>query len=420
MKIKLESLQHQKDALGAIDKYFQGIDELHNDPDANYIYANPLIKGRYRDKTNIDIKMETGTGKTYVYTRMMFDLHQKYGLFKFVIVVPSPSIKEGTRSFITSRYAKQHFSQFYPNVRIQLNVINNGDFNAKAGRRNFPAQLSEFVEGTRQNVNQIEILLINAGMLHSKSMSRNDYDQTLLGGESSPNKAIRATRPIVIIDEPHRFSQGNKYYDDIVGLKPQMIVRFGATFPQKTIGKGKNKKTITDYYRGKPQYNLNAIDSFNQGLVKAVDIFYPEISREQAANLYRVKSAKQKELILSKNGHDFSVGRNELLSEIDQDFTGNLSYVGGKNKELSNALELNSGMKLIPGTFSESYQDRIIRKAIDQHFIAEQENFLRPENNYNSPKVKTLSLFFIDSIRSFRGNKRQTKGWLAEHFEKKS
>lgn len=170
MKIKLETLQHQTDALAAIDKAFPGIDTTTNDPNANYIYANPLIRYRYNDKANIDIKMETGTGKTYVYTRMMYEMHQKYGLFKFVIAVPSPSIKEGTRSFIESDYAKQHFREFYEDTRVQLNVINAGDFKAQSGRHNFPSQLSEFVEATRQNANQIEVLLVNRGMLHSMYM----------------------------------------------------------------------------------------------------------------------------------------------------------------------------------------------------------------------------------------------------------
>ena len=305
MKIKLETLQHQTDALTAIDKAFPGIDTTTNDPNANYIYANPLIRYRYNDKANIDIKMETGTGKTYVYTRMMYDLHQKYGLFKFVIAVPSPSIKEGTRSFITSDYAKQHFSEFYENTRVQLNVINAGDFSARSGRRNFPAQLSEFVEATRQNANQIEVLLVNQGMLHSKSMHRDDYDQTLLGGETSPIKAIAATRPVVIIDEPQRFPRGKKFYEDIEEMKPQLIVRFGATFPETTSGRGKNKITKIDYYRGEPQFNLDAVDSFNQGLVKGIDIDYPDMTEEQANNLYKVKQVKAKGLILTKGKKEY-------------------------------------------------------------------------------------------------------------------
>ncbi|MCJ2172144.1 type III restriction-modification system endonuclease [Lactobacillus kefiranofaciens] len=416
MKIKLETLQHQTAALAAIDKAFPGMDTMSSDPNANYIYANPLIKYRYNDKANIDIKMETGTGKTYVYTRMMYDLHQKYGLFKFVIAVPSPSIKEGTRSFITSDYAKQHFSEFYENTRVQLNVINAGDFSARSGRRNFPAQLSEFVEATRQNANQIEVLLVNQGMLHSKSMHRDDYDQTLLGGETSPIKAIAATRPVVIIDEPQRFPRGKKFYEDIEAMKPQLIVRFGATFPETTTGRGKNKITKIDYYRGEPQFNLDAVDSFNQGLVKGIDIDYPDMPEEQANNLYKVKQAKAKELILAKGKKEYSLSVGENLADIDPGFEGNITYAGGTDRELSNGLALSKNMKLIPGTFAQNYQDEIISQALNCHFKAEEENFLRLNSGDNAPKIKTLSLFFIDSISSFRGE-NNSKGWLAQHFE---
>ncbi|MCT3580135.1 type III restriction-modification system endonuclease [Levilactobacillus brevis] len=417
MKIKLETLQHQTDALTAIDKSFPGMDTMSNNPNANYIYANPLIKYRYNDKANIDIKMETGTGKTYVYTRMMYELHQKYGLFKFVIAVPSPSIKEGTRSFITSDYAKQHFSEFYENTRVQLNVINAGDFSTRSGRRNFPAQLSEFVEATRQNTNQIEVLLVNQGMLHSKSMHHDDYDQTLLGGETSPIKAIAATRPVVIIDEPQRFPRGKKFYEDIKAMKPQLIVRFGATFPETTSGRGKNKVTKIDYYRGEPQFNLDAVDSFNQGLVKGIDIDYPDMPEEQASNLYKVKQVKAKELILSQGKKEYSLGVGENLADVDPGFQGDITYAGGTDHELSNGLALAKDMKLIPGTFAQSYQKEIILQALDCHFKAEEENFLRPNSGDNAPKIKTLSLFFIDSISSFRGE-NSSKGWLAKEFER--
>ncbi|KRL63070.1 type III restriction-modification system endonuclease [Lactobacillus psittaci] len=416
MRIKLETLPHQTRALEAINKKFPGIDKYSDDPDANYIYANPLIKGRYQEKNNIDIKMETGTGKTYVYTRMMYELHKQHGLFKFIIVVPSPSIKEGTRSFITSDYAKQHFSEFYENTSVQLNVINKGDFNSRSGRKNFPAQLSEFVEATRQNVNQIQVLLINAGMLNSKNMKSSDYDQTLLGGETCPLKAIAATRPVVIIDEPHRFPRDKKFYKMIEELKPQWIVRFGATFPEITEGRGKNKVVKRDYYRGEPQFDLNAIDSFNQGLVKGIDIDYPDLSKEEASNLYKVKSAKPRELTLTKDGKEYTIKNGENLADIDPEFAGSITYEGSSDHLLSNGLALEKDMKLIPGIYSTSYQDQIITEAIDKHFKAEKANFLRPNN---APKIKTLSLFFIDSIYSFRGSKDGNgKGWLAEHFEK--
>lgn len=419
MKIKLETLQHQVDALAAINKAFPGMDTTSQDPDANYIYANPLIRYRYNDKANIDIKMETGTGKTYVYTRMMYDLHQKYGLFKFVIAVPTPSIKEGTRSFITSDYAKQHFSEFYGNTRVQLNVINAGDFKTGSGRHVFPAQLSEFVEATRQNKHQIEVLLINQGMLHSPSMRNKDYDQTLLGGETCPLKAIAATRPVVIIDEPQKFARDKKYYKDIEAIKPQLIVRFGATFPEKTRGRGKNKITTTDYYRGHPQFNLNAIESFNRGLVKGIDVYYPDMPETQANNLYKVKGFRNrnKELILVHHKKEHVIHAGENLADVDPQFEGNITYDGGTEHDLSNGLSLSKGMKLIPGTFAQTYQYQIISQALDCHFKTEERNFMRPNKEPNAPKIKTLSLFFIDSIASFRGP-NNSKGWFLKQFEK--
>lgn len=409
MKILLEELPHQEESLENLLKAFPPLDEQTTDPDKDFVYANPILHYRHRDDKNIDIKMETGTGKTYVYTRAMYELHQRFGIFKFVIVVPTPAIKEGTKKFIQSSYAKQHFAQFYGNTRIDLNVINAGDFKSKSGRKNFPAHLTNFIEGSRQNSNTIQVLLINAGMLNSSSMQKSDYDQTLIGGTTQPLEAIQQTRPVVIIDEPHRFPRDKANYKAIEALKPQTIIRFGATFPDVTIGRGRNKQVKKDYYQGNPQYNLNAIDSFNNGLVKGIDIFYPNLSEQQAKKSWVVDKVSAKELTL-KQGKVYktlSVGDN--LADVDDDFEGDVVYAGSKT--LSNDLELSKGMTLIPGTFQASYQEMIIEDAINEHFRKEQENFLRPNN---APKIKTLSLFFIDSIRSYRDN----DGWLKQTFER--
>jgi type III restriction enzyme len=224
MKILLEELPHQLEALQALDEAFHGLDESTTDPDKDYVYANPIIKGRGNENTNIDIKMETGTGKTYVGVRAMYELHQKYDLFKFIVVVPSPAIKEGWKNFIVADYAKQHFSQFYENTQINLNVINAGDFNSKKGL--LPAHLVEFIEGDRLNSSTIQVLLINAGMLNSTSMKK-DYAQTLLSGWTSPLEGLKATRPIVMIDEPHRFPRDKANYKSITTVEPQMIILSG-------------------------------------------------------------------------------------------------------------------------------------------------------------------------------------------------
>lgn len=410
MKILLEELPHQERALEAILANFSGIDTSlpdHSD------FANPFINGRYDEKINIDVKMETGTGKTYVYTRLMYELHRKYGLFKFVLVVPSPAIKEGARNFITSDYAKQHFSQFYENTHIELCTINAGDFKSKSGRKNFPAQLLNFTDASRRNSRMIQVLLINAQMLSSASMTKNDYDQTLIGGLTSPIEGLQMTRPVVIMDEPHRFARDNKYYKAIEAIKPQMIIRFGATFPEIEEGKGKNKIVRKDYYRRQPQFNLNAIDSFNSGLVKGIDIYYPNLSEEQAKNRYIVESVTAKKLVLKQSGKIWEVNVGDNLAEVDSGFEGSIEYAG--SKLLSNELELEKGMALVPGTFGTSYQELIIQDAINKHFEAEQVNFLRGnERDNNAPRVKSLSLFFIDSIKSYRDK----DGWLKQTFER--
>lgn len=413
MKLLLEQLPHQQNALKSILTSFSGLEKIQNKAFKNSEFSNPLIKNRYLNSNNIDVKMETGTGKTYVYSRLMYELHEKFEIFKFIVVVPSPAIKEGSKNFLNSSYAKRHFQQFYGNIDVEVNMINAGDFNTKSGRRNFPPKLNNFIESSKLNTNQIQVLLINSSMLNSKNMTRNDYDQTLLSDYSSPIEALKATRPIVIIDEPHRFPRDKKNYQAIEKLEPQLIVRFGATFPEVKKGVGKNATYIKDYYRNKPQFELNAVDSFNQGLVKGIDIYYPKLTPEQAKNRYTIDSVKPKEIVLKKGEKKWTLGIDENFANIDSLFEGDLSYSGAKT--LSNDLEISKGMDLLPGTFTTSYQELIINDAINQHFEHEINNFMRDNLKENfQPKVKTLSLFFIDSIRSYRNK----EGWLKETFER--
>lgn len=410
MKIFLEELIHQQQAVEKIMDSFTGTEDYLTSNINEF--SNNLIKNRFSDYANIDVKMETGTGKTYVYTKMMYELHKEYGIFKFIIVVPSPAIKEGAKSFLTSLSTKRHFQEIYGNIEVEINTLNKGDFNTKSGRKSFPPQLSNFIESSNINSNQIQVLLINAGMLNSSNMTKTDYDQTLLSDYSNPIEALKATKSVVIIDEPHRFPRDKKNYKSIEKFAPQMIVRFGATFPEIKKGTGKKAIYVKDYYRKKPQFELNAIDSFNQGLVKGIDIFYPNLTPEQAKNRYIIDSVKSKEIVLKKEKNKWRIGIGENLTNVDSLFEGDLSYSGAKT--LSNGLEISKGMELIPGTFKLSYQELIIEDAIDQHFEHEINNFLRGNQKTNSPKVKTLSLFFIDSIRSYRNK----DGWIKQIFER--
>ena len=108
MKIVLEELKHQREAINSIVEKLNDIYKI--DENINQDYSNPIYK--INDK-EINVKMETGTGKTYVYTDLMFELNKKYGFYKFIILTPSIAIKEGTKNFIRADYSKQHFRTKY-------------------------------------------------------------------------------------------------------------------------------------------------------------------------------------------------------------------------------------------------------------------------------------------------------------------
>lgn len=423
MAIYLETLEHQQKAIDAIVGAMEGCRDF--DEKSNSSYANPTIKLRAENvrkfvekstKPNsfnlnsnniIDIKMETGTGKTFVYTKTMYELYKNFGLNKFIIFVPSLAIKEGAKNFISADYARRYFSTFYPDVKIDLSVINAGAFNTKKGRKTLPSELVDFLEGTRNQYGTIKCLLINDKMFTAKSMTE-EYDQTLISSVSKPLEAIKATRPILIIDEPHRFRRNSKAFQAIESLKPQLILRFGATFPEIKIGKGKSATAQKDY--SNLVYDLNAVESFNQGLVKAVDAFYPEIHSDEHEK-YTVKSATASKLTLIKGAKEFEILAGESLPS---GFEGGLTFEGGRAKALSSGLELEKGMKLFPKTSHASYQEIMISQALDKHFEKERENWVRENAGENPAKIKTLSLFFIDSISSYR----KEDGWLKSTFEK--
>ena len=407
MNIHLEELAHQRNALDAVLNYFPARDEMQTSP----VFANPVLQNAGDESAFIDIKMETGTGKTYVYTRVLYELNQKYGLYKFIIVVPSLAIKEGTKNFIESDYARQHFSKFFPNKKIELQIIRAGDFNAKKGKRkNIPVSLMQFCEATKNEKNTIQCLLLSdKGFLDrtDSALFKDDYDQTLFGGYSCPIEAIKNTLPVLIIDEPHRLKRDGKSHENIRDkINPQMIIRFGATFPEIKTGKGKSAVIKKDFYRNEPQFDLGSVEAFNLDLVKGVAVQFPHLP-ENATERYKVKSVNNKELTLSKGTMEWVIKTGERLNSISGMFGGGVTYDG--NKKLSNDLELSEGMELIEGVFSNSYQELLLKQALDAHFEMEIKNFHR-----NGYKVKTNALFFIDSINSYRDK----DGWLKHTFEK--
>lgn len=361
----------------------------------------------------LDIRMETGTGKTYVYTRTIFELHKRYGISKFIIIVPTLPIKAGAKSFLSEAYVSQHFADTLGyDAKIELSVVT--PMKMKKGKRYFPSSVRSYIGGNLDD--KIQVLLVNQALISSaKVLSREDYDTSVLDF-FRPFDALRSTRPFVIIDEPHKFDKANVTYKTIVKeLAPQCIIRFGATFPTKTQGRGKNKIEVDDY--ANLLFDLTAKDAFDQNLIKGVakeHLEIPDVSEEKVKVMSTTKGTSvtlRHTKARSSVTRELSVG--EPLSLISIDFAGlTISEIGTDSIVLSNSQEKKVGEEFAVDAYSVSYQEQMLRLALKRHFETERENFSRPI------RIKTLALFFIDSIQSFRGNEYGEGAWLREMFER--
>src|SRR5574344_464720 len=229
MELILQSgLEHQQKAVGAVADVFNNVSFINPSsffenpqitlPDATIAQNIIVVQEELhvcqeqRNNTtsstllNLDIKMETGTGKTYVYTNVIYELHKRFGINKFVIAVPSLPIKAGTQQFIADPYVQRHFKDTCGyGSSMELYTLNASK--KKKGKQFFPSAVRGYVEGSFQNRNKIYVLLVNMSLLTSGKMpSRSDYDFGVQGFYR-PVDAIKATKPFTIIDEPHRFSR---------------------------------------------------------------------------------------------------------------------------------------------------------------------------------------------------------------------
>lgn len=329
----------------------------------------------------LDIMMETGTGKTYTYTKTMFELNKLYGIFKFVIVVPTLSIKAGTIDFLKSDSSREHFKEQYGKT-LNLHIVESQK-GGKSKKSYLPPAVNSFVNSGTFEKNHIQVLIINAGMINSETMQKS-FDVSLFDKYSVPFDAISATSPFVIIDEPHKFTQGNKTWENIQKMKPQYILRYGATFPEY-------ENLI---------YTLTAVDAFNKNLVKGVIGHITEFTNGQNAIVKFIDSDGTEasfELTENEKKQTIKLAKKESLEKVHSAM--NDLYIERLNKNavvLSSGLELKKGDKINPYSYAQTLQETMIAKAIAKHFELEKQ-FLKRE-----VKIKPLTLFFIDNIEEYR------------------
>jgi len=343
--------------------------------------SNGIDEKIKRNSNIIDIMMETGTGKTYTYAKTIFELNKNYGIFKFIVVVPTLSIKAGTIDFLKSDSSREHFKEQYGKT-LHLHVVESLK-NGKSKKSYIPPAVTSFVNSGNFEKNSIQVLIINAGMINSDTMQKS-FDKGLFDKYTVPFDAIGATKPFLIIDEPHKFGTGNKTWENIQKMKPQFILRYGATF--------QGYENLI--------YTLTAVDSFNQNLVKGVIGYIAEFESGKNAVVKFIDSdGTEASFELNENDKRKTVKlkKKDSLQTIHSEMSDlSIENLNKSTVVLSNGLEMKKGDKINPYSYAEKLQETMIQKAIQKHFEIEKEFLTR------DVKIKPLTLFFIDNIDEYR------------------
>ena len=398
-----KNLNHQSHAVDSTIGVFQDISLVQpTEADKNYInpvfdfqigntYPNNIrtirennggISERIkRDSNIIDIMMETGTGKTYTYTKTIFELNKQYGIFKFIVVVPTLSIKAGTIDFLKSDSSREHFKEQYGKT-LHLHVVESLK-NGKSKKSYIPPAVTSFVNSGNFEKNSIQVLIINAGMINSDTMQKS-FDKGLFDKYTIPFDAIGATKPFLIIDEPHKFGTSNKTWENIQKMKPQFILRYGATF--------QSYENLI--------YTLTAVDSFNRNLVKGVIGHITEFDSGKNAIVKFIDSdGTEASFELNENDKRKTVKlkKKDSLQTIHSEMSDlSVENLNKSTVVLSNGLEMKKGDKINPYSYAEKLQETMIQKTIQKHFEIEKDFLTR------DVKIKPLTLFFIDNIDEYR------------------
>ena len=350
------------------------------------------------------IEMETGTGKTYVYLRTIFELNKCYGFTKFMIVVPSVAIKEGV--YKTLQITQEHFENLYP-------MAKGYEYFLYDSRK--PDQVPNYA--TSPN---IQIMVVTVGAINKKDVNNLYKDSEKTGGEK-PIDLVRATRPVIIVDEPQSVDGGlkGKGKEALDAMKPLCTLRYSATHADKHH----------------MLYRLDAVDAYERELVKQIEVASLEI--EGGHNKPYVKLISTQSFfgaVTAKVEIDIARGNKvcrQIMTVEDGDDleqeTGRNIYencrIGTINCGKDNqSMEINmpgGEFTLHPGDevggVNPDDQKRLmIRRTIKEH--------LDKEMRFQAQKreVKVLSLFFIDSVKFYRSydeDGKEVKGKYALMFE---
>lgn len=370
---------------------------------SNILMSDKLVGDPKLGSCVLDIEMETGTGKTYVYIKTIFELNKRYGWEKFIIVVPSIAIREGVvKSF---SMLERHFFNEYEK-KAEYFVYDSSNL----------SMLRQFA--TSDN---IEVMIINIQAFNSfdeakkNKVTRTIYSQRDEFNSLRPIDVIARTNPIMLIDEPQK-AEGPKTNDGLAQFNPLFTINYSATHRTK-------HNCI---------YALDAVDAFEQKLVKRISVKGFELKNLSGSDGYLYLDS----ILLSrdeapvalvemevKTASGKTVRKSLKLRTNDDLFVASHELNQYKDLRVSEILPVYNCIKLsdgsviykgdVAGDKSEDALQRVqIRETIRSHFDKEEDLFNRG--------IKTLSLFFIDEVANYRGyseDGQAVKGKFAQWFE---
>ena len=425
MKLKFKNQQFQTDAVNAVADLFSGQEkmqstfEITQGPQLSLVEnelgigngilisdeqlnanmhevqkRNSLAPSDIQDgMRSFCIEMETGTGKTYVYTKTVFELHKRYGFTKFIVVVPSVAIREGVyKSLETTR---EHFLNQYDNVPYRYFIYNS-------------AKLSEVKQfATSSN---IEIMIINIDAF-KKSENIINQAQDKLNGETAMSY-IQNTNPVVIIDEPQSVDNTPKAKEAISSLNPLCVFRYSATHREKM----------------NLLYRLTPVDAYQMGLVKQICVSsntvandfnkpYIKLLSVLNDNGFRAKleiDVQNKDGIVSRKTVTVKPNDDLFLISGERELYEGYSVAGIDCTPESEMVEFSNTEFVKLGKAIGSIDENIIKEAQIRRTI---QAHLDKELRYTEKGIKVLSLFFIDEVKKYRTADGE-KGIYAEMFEK--
>ncbi|KJS15560.1 MAG: restriction endonuclease subunit R [Hoeflea sp. BRH_c9] len=345
-------------------------------------------------RINLDVEMETGTGKTYVYIKTMFELYKSYGWSKFIIMVPSVAIREGVAKSI--QMTAEHFQQEYGR-KVRAFVYNSKRLH----------ELESFSSDAGINVMVINVQAFNA----SGADNRRIYDELDDFQSRKPIDVIAKNRPILILDEPQKM-EGPATQEALPKFNPLFILRYSAT--HKTVH---NKV-----------HRLDAVDAFNEKLVKKIRVRGVETKGLSGTNpylfLHRIETSSAAPVawvdieVKTQNGikrvpRKLEQGRN--LFDLSKGLEVYKGFIVSNIDARDDTVHFTNGDVLVAGEASGDVTERDIRRiqireTISGHLEREQVLFARG--------IKVLSLFFIDEVVKYRDyDQADEQGEYARVFE---